>query len=48
VAVLAATAWLVHTRVERPARRWLQAPRRESDERAKETATSQPLARLPG
>ena len=31
VAVLVGMAWLVHTKVERPARRWLQAPRRPKE-----------------
>lgn len=40
VAVLVAMAWLVHARVERPARRRLQAPRRGERPRPAEPATA--------
>lgn len=39
VAVLVGLAWIVHTKVERPARRWLQAPRRDDAPRPAEPAT---------
>jgi peptidoglycan/LPS O-acetylase OafA/YrhL len=43
VAVLVALAWLVHTLVERPARRRLQAPRREEPVAPKHARVPQPV-----